>query len=627
MKQKLLTLFALLLGVCSGAWADEVIFKWQYDGTSTYGDGSNNGEFAITNTSGIGTVKFVTYEKKNTSAEGTIGYNASVTDSDLKPSISNGCKLGNNGAHIKISPASGNFQAGDIIYICSYNAILVTTSTDPTSTAKITTDTGDGGATTVIAASLTTGSAKGSYAVGSVTLPANFDETDAIYISRVPSTSVGIAAIKVVRPDQSKTASDLTLTSSSSVTLDPEETSQIEYTTSSTGAVTYTTSASGVATVSSTGLITAVAYGTATITINQAADATYNAGSKTVTVNVNKVRKATTVTGEFVLDTNNGSQSNKVYTSNDGSVLIEAGSTGAGSNTYFDLKDSHFKVSGDCLFTLPTNYPVSTVWFVGYSNSDADRAITLKEVDGVAVTEQSGTILKKNQIPATDCVGFELETPATESIKINVANECRGYFILNPAAKNITMTQVGTNYYASYYSAGEVTITGATAYTAELDAVNNKLVLTECTGGVVGGRTGVILIGNSASATATPSFTGAAKNQGDLIGVAQKEVAMANYYAGSTSAANKVFVLGKEDDKAGLYKYTGTSLGVNKAYLYNETLASARSIDFVFGDETTTIKGISTEKVKAELKKFFENGKLVIENNGMKYNVAGQQVK
>jgi hypothetical protein len=623
MKQKLLTLFALLLGVCSGAWAaDEVIFKWQYDGTSTYGDGNNNGEFAITNTSGIGTVKFVTYEKKKTSAEGTIGYNASVTDNDLKPSISNGCKLGNNGAHIKISPASGNFKAGDIIYVCAYNPVIISTGkAEPASTADVNAEgvlSGNEG--------LTTGSAKGSYAVGQLILPNNFEEKGAIYISRV-SSSVGIAAIKVVRPDQSKTASDLTLTSSSSVTLNPEETSLITYTTSSNGAVTYTTSASGVATVSSTGLITAVAYGTATITINQAADATYNAGSKTVTVNVNKVRKATTVTGEFVLDTNNGSQSNKVYTSNDGSVLIEAGSTGAGSDTYFDLKDSHFKVSGDCLFTLPTNYPVSTVWFVGYSNSDADRAITLKEVDGVAVTEQSGTILKRNQIPATDCVGFELETPATESIKINVANECRGYFILNPAAKNITMTQVGTNYYASYYSAGEVTITGATAYTAELDAVNNKLVLTECTGGVVGGRTGVILIGNSASATATPSFTGATKEQGDLIGVAQKEVAMANYYAGSTSAADKVFVLGKEDDKAGLYKYTGTSLGVNKAYLYNETLASARSIDFVFGDETTTIKGISTEKVKAELKKFFENGKLVIENNGVKYNVAGQQEK
>ena len=628
--KKFFTLLSLALLSISTAWAaDEVIFKWQYNGSSTYGDGTS-GEFTVTPAATTGTVKFVTYEGKKTSADGTSGYNASVTDNDLKPSITKVCKLGNNGAHIKISPASGNFKAGDIIYICGYSPMLVTTSTDPTSTAKITTDTGAGGVTTVIASSLATGASKGSCAVGSVTLPGGFSETDAIYISRVPGSSVGIAAIKVVRPDQSKTASDLTLTSSTSVTLDPEETSQITYTTSSTGAVTYTSSAPSVATVSSTGLITGVAKGTATITINQAADATYNAGSKTVSVTVNFVRKATAVTGEFILDTTNGSQSNNAYISNDGSVLIECGSTAGGSNTYFDNKNSHYKSSGDCLFTLPTNYAVSTIQYVGYSNSTSDRAITLKEVDGVALDPQpSGTILKKDETPATDCVGFELATPATESIKINIASECRGYFILNPAAKNITLTQVGTNYYASFYSAGEVTITGATAYTAELNGDKDKLILTECAGGVVGGRTGVILIGNSASATATPSYTGAAKGQGDLIGVAEKEVAMANYYAASASAANNVFVLGVENGKAGLYKYTGTSLGVNKAYLYNEDLASssARGFEFAFDDETTAINSVNVETVKGELKKFFENGQIVIKKDGEKFNTAGQQIK
>lgn len=624
-------LLLALIGGASSAWADdETIFLWQYDGSTVYGDGTNNGEFAITNTSGTGTVKFVTYEKKKTSADGTSGYAGGITDNDLKPSITKVCKLGNNGAHIKISPASGNFKKGDIIYICGYNPFLVTVSSDPTSTAKITTDTGEGGATTVIAASIATGTGKSACAVGSVILPADFEETNVIYISRVPSTSAGIAAIKVVRPDQSKTASDLTLTSEAEVTLNPEATSQITYTSSSTGAVTYTSSAEGVATVSSTGLITAVAKGSATITINQAADATYNAGSQTVTVNVNFVRKATEVTGEYILDTTNGSQSSNVYTSNDGSVLIEAGTTGAGSNTYNDLKNSHFKMSGDCLFTLPTNYSVSTIWYVGYSNSDADRAITLKEVDGVAVSpEVSDNIQNRNQTPSADCVGFKFASPATESIKINIAAECRGYFILNPAAKNIAMTQVGANYYATFYSAGEMTITGATAYTADFDAVNSKVVLTECEGGVVGGRTGVILIGNSATATATPSFTGAEKSQGDLIGVAEKAVAMESYYAGSTSAEDKVFVLGNDEGNVGLYKYTGSSLGVNKAYLYTEAFAgsSARSITFTFGDNITSINGVNAENVKAELKKFFENGRLVIEKEGKRFNAAGAQVK
>ena len=621
--KKAFLLLALIGGASSASAADEIIFKWQYDGSSTYGDGSNNGEFAITNTSGIGTVKFATYEKKKTSAEGTIGYNASVTDNDLKPSITNGCKLGNNGAHIKISPASGNFKAGDVIYICAYNPVIVSTGkASPESTSDVINNGVLSGET-----GLTTGSAKGSYAVGQLILPNNFEETNVIYVSR-KSSSVGVAAIKVVRPDQSKTASDLTLTSEAEVTLNPEATSQITYSTSSTGAVTYTSSAEGVATVSSTGLITAVAKGTATITVNQAADATYNAGSQTVTVNVNFVRKATEVTGEFVLDTDNGSQSSNTYVSSDGSVLIEAGTTAAGSGTYNDLKNSHFKISGDCLFTLPTNYPVSTIWYVGYSNSDSERAITLKEVDGVAVSPQpSADILRRNQIPGADCVGFELATPAAESIKINIANECRGYFILNPAAKNIAMTQVGANYYATFYSAGEVTITGATAYTAEFDAENCKVVLTECVGGVVGGRTGVILIGNSATATATPSFTGAAKNQGDLIGVAEKAVAMANYYD-KGSVADKVFVLGNDEGNVGLYKYTGTNLDVNKAYLYTEAFAgsSARAISFTFGNNITSINDVNTENVKTELKKFFDNGKLIIESKGERFNAAGQKL-
>lgn len=424
-------------------------------------------------------------------------------------------------------------------------------------------------------------------------------------------------------------AASLTRVSAASVTLDPEETSQIEWSTSSSGDVTFISSDESVATVGEHGLITAVAYGTATITVNQAADAEYYAGSFTVSVSVNKVRKATEVTGEFILDTANGTQSSGSYTSSDGSVILE-GAIDSGSNTYNDLKNSHFKHANDITFTLPTNYPVSSVWFVGYGNSSNTPTITLKKVDGSDVTLQSGSMGSSAEIPTADCVGFELETPAEESMVINVSKQSRGYFILNPAAKNITMTQVGANYYATFYSAGEVTITGATAYTAAFDSENSKLVLTECTGGVVGGRTGVILIGNSASATATPSFTGASKSVGDLIGVAEKAVAMKNYYASGTSAADKVFVLGNDEGKVGLYKYTGTELelGVNKAYLYTDAFAggSARAISFTFGDKITSINGVDAENVKSELKKFFENGKLVIEKDGKKFNAAGAKL-
>ena len=423
------------------------------------------------------------------------------------------------------------------------------------------------------------------------------------------------------------TGSDLTITSSKAPTVATTATSQITYTSSNATTPTFESNATGVATVSASGLITGVAPGTAVITISQVSDGVIRAAAAKVTVTVERVRKATEVTGEFILDTTNGTQTSGSYISNDGSVMLEGGIDG-GSNTYNDLKNSHFKHSSDITFTLPTNYPVSSVWFVGYGNGSNTPTITLKKVDGSDVTLQSGSMGSSEEIPTADCVGFELETPAEESMVINVSKQSRGYFILNPAAKNITMTQVGANYYATFYSAGEVTITGATAYTAGFDAVNSKVVLTECEGGVVGGRTGVILIGNSATATATPSFTGASKEQGDLIGVAEKAVAMESYYAGSTSAADKVFVLGNDEGKVGLYKYTGENLGVNKAYLYTEAFAGspARAITFTFGDNITSINGVNAENVKAELKKFFENGRLVIEKEGKRFNAAGAKL-
>ena len=103
---------------------------------------------------------------------------------------------------------------------------------------------------------------------------------------------------------------------------------------------------------------------------------------------------------------------------------------------------------------------------------------------------------------------------------------------------------------------------------------------------------------------------------------------MASYYAGSTSAVGKAFVLGNDGGNVGLYKYTGTNLGVNKAYLYTDAFVggSARSITFTFGDNITSINGVNAENVKAELKKFFENGKLVIEKEGKRFNAAGAKL-
>ncbi|MCR5152133.1 MAG: chitobiase/beta-hexosaminidase C-terminal domain-containing protein [Prevotella sp.] len=189
----IIMMLMMIAGVC-GVWGQTTVFLWQHDGSTTYGNGSNNGEFAMSGAS-IGSATFATYEKKKTSNDGTIIYNAAVTDTDLKPNITNGCKLGNDGAHIKIAPASGKFLKGDIIYICAYNAIMVTkVSGTPSSTSNVRNATNLSGNN-----GLATGSAKSDLNVGSITLDADLADGENIYISR-QSNSVTIAAIKVVRP-------------------------------------------------------------------------------------------------------------------------------------------------------------------------------------------------------------------------------------------------------------------------------------------------------------------------------------------------------------------------------------------------------------------------------------------
>lgn len=99
-------------------------------------------------------------------------------------------------------------------------------------------------------------------------------------------TDLGVYAVKIEKYGASKTPSDLTLTSSATLLLSKTETSTITHTTSSSGAITYTSADEDVATVTSGGVITAVGGGTAKITVSQASDETYAAGSKVVTVNV-----------------------------------------------------------------------------------------------------------------------------------------------------------------------------------------------------------------------------------------------------------------------------------------------------------------------------------------------------
>lgn len=152
--------------------ADQVVFHWQMSGTSAPTIGT-----AITATGGTTTPK-TTDSQKAFDVE-SVTYNTNVTDADMKATGEKGLKLGSNALYLEVV---GDFQSGDIVYICGYNPIKV---------SKNSTFGGE------YATEITTGTKKDDYQVGSFTL--NADATTLVF-HRAKGSGTSVAAIKVVRP-------------------------------------------------------------------------------------------------------------------------------------------------------------------------------------------------------------------------------------------------------------------------------------------------------------------------------------------------------------------------------------------------------------------------------------------
>ena len=162
-------------------WGQTTLFLWQSDGSTT----AKETVFTCTG----GSAAF--YGSANPSIE-SASYNSAVTDNELKATGTKGHKLGTNTLYLKIS-LNSDLQAGDVIYICGYNPYRVGYS--------VTSNRAD----TNIAESLTTGTSKTDYNVGSVTLTAAMitamgDDLKTIYLSRANGSGTGLAAVKIVRP-------------------------------------------------------------------------------------------------------------------------------------------------------------------------------------------------------------------------------------------------------------------------------------------------------------------------------------------------------------------------------------------------------------------------------------------
>lgn len=169
-------------------------------------------------------------------------------------------------------------------------------------------------------------------------------------------------------------------------------------------------------------------------------------------------------------------------------------------------------------------------------------------------------------------------------------------------AQDIQMTanEVGDKFYATLHAPFALQISGATAYTAKVNDAKNALVLTEVPGGLIPANTGVVVIASTRNYTVTPVQSVAKALDTDLTGV-----------NAATAWDSNNLSLGRNNGVAGFYKWSGTTLAANKAYLRASKLSEsgARGLAFDFGG-TTAIQGVETQ-----------NGK-----TGKVYNLQGQQV-
>lgn len=97
------------------------------------------------------------------------------------------------------------------------------------------------------------------------------------------------ALVSCVGVGEGKTSAELSITSSTTLTLDAtiSETSKITWTSKNENTPTFTSSNANVVTVSEAGILTAIGRGTASITVEQAETSEYFAGSKKIDVTVN----------------------------------------------------------------------------------------------------------------------------------------------------------------------------------------------------------------------------------------------------------------------------------------------------------------------------------------------------
>lgn len=275
-------------------------------------------------------------------------------------------------------------------------------------------------------------------------------------------------------------------------------------------------------------------------------------------------------------------------------------------------------------FTVNPSYAITAVKIEGCSNQTGSNDCLAVYVDGVKqddftsatlpLAEKNGSkgTIALDDIFATKKIEFVFSQTYQAQMNITVEYVVSEYKSVNPSVG------YGTMYYANK---NLIIPEGVKAYVGYLEG--SKLTLDEITEDEDSGAR-IIKAGTAVVYTGSGVFTPTSEVGEDYEDNDLKGASTATPTSSITSGT--VAVLGYENGKTGFYKYTGATLGANKAYLIVPESNAAKSITIAFKDDPTAVVGVTETQTQTAAQKIFSNGMLLIKTAQGTVNAAGAQV-
>ena len=345
--------------------------------------------------------------------------------------------------------------------------------------------------------------------------------------------------------------------------------------------------------------------------------------------------KASTYTSNVTLTTTGGENAE------DATVSIS-------TNSYDAIKCATSKKSGSMIIEVPALTKKLYIHAGGWNGESATLTITPAgtvtasptslSLTGDAGISGSGTFTLSDGTIHDYVITLNDVTEATE---ITLSSSKRfvvygvNYELMGNVVQNST-TSATNGYYSTFYapcrmqipakdnSDNDISVTAYTATYSSETLTLHPLTGTAAEKSVIPANTPVVLKASTAGAyTLSPTDEDAGTaGSNDLKGLTDAKDPKAITKNGGT-----ICVLGVDGTTAGFYKFTGSSLGANKAYLIVPAGGTgAPSIRFVVEEENNATN-ISNVEENVDAIKFIQNGQLFIKKNGVVYDMLGTVVR